>query len=162
MPAAFPSRGRSGENGTPESTGPLAGALHVSATWGSAGYDLVGLEFNSESSTAEVVRYEVKALPAKGRNIRVFISPNELAVYRRVLRNGGEESDDPRYRGHWRLVAVETDGRAVDITEFLSPLIDDVTGPLAILGRDGFAPDGLMLSINRQGAYAPDGSEQTE
>jgi len=132
-------------------TGPLANAIHVSATWGSAGYDLIGLEIDSELGKAEVVRYEVKALPAKGRKIRVFLSPNELAVYRRVLRNGNGESDIPRYRGHWRLVGVETDGRAVDITEFLSPLMDDMEGPLAVLGRDGFAPDGLVLSINRGG-----------
>ena len=127
--------------------GPLADALHVSATWGSAGYNLVGLQWNPESGAVEVVRYEVKALPEAGTRIRVLISPNELAVYRRVVRN--EEPDNPRYRGQWRLIGVEPNGRAVDVTDFLSPLLDESKGPLASLGRDGFAPDGLMLSISR-------------
>ena len=135
--------------------GPLADVLHVSATWGSAGYDLIGLERVRESDDVEAVRYEVKALPAAGKKIRVFLSPNELAVYRRVARNASDkEPDVPRYRGQWRLVGVEPDGRAVDITEFLTPLMDDSDGPLALLGRDGFAPDGLMLSISRRATDA--------
>ena len=108
----------------------------------------------------EVIRYEVKGLPEAGTKIRVFLSPNELAVYRKVVRNSDGE-DNRRYRGQWRLIGVEPKGRAVDITEFLLPLLDETEGPLASLGRDGFAPDGLMLSISRERSDASDSGEVT-
>ena len=99
-------------------TGPLADALHVSATWGSAGYDLIGLERNLESRAVEVVRYEVKALPEAGTRIRLFISPNELAVYRRVVRTSNEDANNPRYQGQWRLIGVEPKGAPWTLPSF--------------------------------------------
>ena len=103
------------------------------------------MQWNPESGAVEVVRYEVKALPEAGirTKIRVFLSPNELAVYRRVVRNGSEEPDNPRYRGPWLLIGVEPNGRAVDVTDFLSPLLDEAKAPSLRLDR---------TALNRMGS----------
>lgn len=95
------------------------------------------------------VRYEVKGLPAEGAAVRIFLSSNELAVYRRVCRNGRGEHDEPRYRGRWRLMAIEPHGKAIDLTSYLDPLLDDKDGPMTTLSSKGFSPDGLILTIQR-------------
>lgn len=127
---------------------PLKHALHVSRIWGSAGYDLIGLE--EENNQPLVVRYEVKGIHHKTGPICVFLSANELAVYRRVFHNGQSNvEDDPRRRGMWKLVGVDETGSAFDLTSYLNPLKDEHQGPLLDLQNQGFAPDGLVLTIDR-------------
>ncbi|MCL4855229.1 MAG: hypothetical protein KJZ78_28025, partial [Bryobacteraceae bacterium] len=127
----------------------LAHALHISRTWGSAGYDILGLEASADGEPCVPVRYEVKGLPKRGSSIRVFLSPNELAVYRRVSLNGSGVTADPRYRGWWRLVGVWPEGLAMDLTDSLKPLLDGQAGPLAELGKHGLSPQGLILTLTR-------------
>ncbi|MGO9289443.1 MAG: hypothetical protein ACLQIJ_11925, partial [Polyangia bacterium] len=130
----------------------LQEALHISRVWGSAGYDLLGLE--PAGAGAKVVRYEVKGISGRGQSAVVHVSPNELAVFQRVARNGGTQPDEPRYRGNWKLIAVMPDGRAADLTEQLAPLLDPGNSPLRILGDRGFEADGIMVWIDR-GSSAP-------
>jgi hypothetical protein len=122
----------------------LGEALHVAGYWGSAGYDFLGLETGSGAPLA--VRYECKAARRATDSLRVYVSANELAVFRRT--HGALHED--RLPGTWKLVAVEPDGRALDLTAFLDPLLDDVEGPLGRLATMGFTTDALILTVERR------------
>jgi hypothetical protein len=123
----------------------LSKALWISHYWGGAGYDLLALE----ERKAEVipVRYEVKSLP-DGRRVRVFLSTNELAVYRAT--HGSTGRADLR-TGDWRLVGVRKNGTAIDLTSALAPVLDAGGGALATLASDGFAPDALQMLVDLPG-----------
>lgn len=123
-------------------SGRLEDALHVAQFWGNAGFDLLGLEL--QQGVPVVCRYECKAI-GTGRLVRVHLSDNEFRVYRSLAANGGAA-------GQWKLIGVEPAGRGVDLTEHLAPLLDAAAGPLAVLARDGFQADGLILTVARGGA----------
>lgn len=113
-------------------------ALHVSKSWGNAGYDLLGLEWTKEG--LRVVRYEVKGLPLTGTRLRFFLSRNEHGVARRCRRDGTM----------WRLIGVREGGTtakgaaALDLTGVVQELLDE-EGSLDSLGRAGIIPDGYVV-----------------
>jgi uncharacterized protein YecT (DUF1311 family) len=57
----------------------LRNGLHISARWGNAGYDPLGLE-PGEDGTPVAARYECKGLPPGAGPVRVFLSDNERRV----------------------------------------------------------------------------------
>lgn len=122
-------------------TRPLEEALHISHRWGSAGFDLLGL--SEEDGKIVPARYEVKALPAEHGSVRVFLSRNELAVYRAV-----SQREDARHaRGFWKLIGVTPSGTAHDLTPLLEPIQAAHTGPLATLATKGMQPDSLEVKL---------------
>jgi len=109
-------------------------ALHVAGIWSGAGFDILGLE--DESGQLVPVRYECKGLPTSATKIRVFLSRRELAVARAVHKSGP---------GRWCLVGVEPSGASVDLTEWITPIIEAEQTPLEPLHALGLEPDGLRL-----------------
>src|SRR5207249_1532611 len=104
-----------------------------------------GLEEN-DFGTPMAVRYECKAARRLIGPLRVYVSANELAMFRRT--HDGRQLD--QLSGTWKLVAVEPNGRAIDLTILLEPLVDDVAGPLARLAKLGFTTDAMILTVDRQ------------
>jgi len=122
----------------------LGEALHVATYWRSAGYDFLGLE-EDDSDAPLAVRYECKAARRATGSLRVYVSANELAVFRRTHAGHAD-----RLPGTWKLVAVEPAGRALDLTALLKPLVDEAEGPLAQLATEGFTTDALILTVDRR------------
>lgn len=121
----------------------LKEALWVSRIWRGSGFDIVGLRLDGE--IAAPARYEVKALPRES-NVRLFISANELAVYR-ATRTPGTASRENLRIGTWDLVGVREDGKALILTEALKPILDPETGGLSALAVEGFSAESLQLVI---------------
>ena len=119
-------------------SGHLAGALHIASRWSGAGFDVLGIELTEAGLVP--VRYECKGISSNTRRIRVHLSRNELAVARRVRREGN---------GKWLLVGVQPDGICVDLTSFLQDLLDEDEAPLEPLYQRGLEPDGLRLVVER-------------
>lgn len=118
----------------------LAKGLHVASVWDGAGYDVLGLE-RDEEAALQPVRYEIKGLPADSDTVKVYLTSNEISVYREVcLKNSPGE---PRYNGDWRLVGIKPDGSAID----LSPELGALRDPLASLRAEGYNHDGLVLYV---------------
>lgn len=115
-----------------------ATALHVSKSWGNAGYDILGLEM--VEGDMRVVRYEVKGLPKGGTRLRFFLSRNEHGVARRCRSEGTV----------WRLIGVREDapssqgGGALDLTGVVQELLER-EGNLEGLGQLGIVPDGYVV-----------------
>jgi len=116
--------------------------LRVSARWGSAGFDILGLEL--QGGEPAPVRYEVKALPVSSGRVRVFVSRNELSVAKKVR----DHAAGGRYgAGRWILLGVTPEGRAINLTKALDPLFDDQQGPLVALASHGVRPDALEITF---------------
>jgi hypothetical protein len=115
----------------------LKSALHVSTYCGNAGYDILGLRV--EQGAAVPYRYEVKAIEP-GNQARVFLSRNELAVWSACWPRGPQ-------LGSWHLVAVDQNGDASDLTEFLEPLA--AKSELRDLLDEGFQVDTVALIVER-------------
>ncbi|WP_437915097.1 hypothetical protein WME73_06390 [Sorangium sp. So ce302] len=124
----------------------LLDALHVSKFWGSAGYDLLGLDFEPTTHAPTIARYECKAVAAISALIRVFLSPNEVAVYARTRPDYVPQ--DQRLLGTWRLVAVEPTGCAHDLTHLIEPLVSSGSH-VDKLAEIGLSADGWMLTVER-------------
>jgi hypothetical protein len=133
----------------------LRDALWVSRCWRGSGFDIVGLDV--DCGQLVVRRYEVKALPEQP-NVRLFISANELAVYRATRVPGTASRPDLRV-GSWDLVGVRPRGPAVVLTDALQPVVDPLEGGLGSLRIAGFRPDDLQLVIRIHGG---DGSKVEE
>jgi len=120
----------------------LASGLHISSVWDGAGYDLLGLEQSNDELCA--TRYEVKALPEEGSRIKLYLSSNEIAVYRDVCLKP-DTIEEPKYTGDWQLIGVEPDGQAINLSAELVDLTD-LLGPLR---SAGFDHDGIVLYVDR-------------
>lgn len=150
---AFPATGLARERmekagfGTDESA--LREALWVSRRWRGSGFDIVGLDLDAEGRVM-VARHEVKSLPDSDR-VRLFISANELAVYRATRRPGTAIRADLRC-GIWNLVGVRQNGEALILTGALAPVLDPASGGLGALKVSGFSPDDLQLVVRIEAA----------
>ncbi len=122
--------------------GDLGDGLHISQVWDGAGFDLLGIE--RRESEYELVRYEVKALPGSGTKAKVHLSKKQFAVYRDVCRKPDTEIKK-RHLGDWKLVGVDPDGNAEDLTTDLLELPD----LLGNLRSAGFGHDGIVLHVSR-------------
>jgi hypothetical protein len=125
---------------------PIEDALHIAKFWGSAGFDVLGLDFDPTSRAPTIARYECKAAAATGSLIRVFVSPNEVAVYART--RADYQPPEQRLAGSWSLVAVEPTGRAHDLTHLLAPLVSSGSH-VDKLAEVGLSADGWMLTVER-------------
>ncbi len=125
----------------------LEEALHVSRIWGNAGFDFLGLEEKDGAPVA--VRYETKGLPDGHGPAYIHLSNNERCVANRVCLAKPGNPDDIRYQGDWRLIAVERDGQAIDLTGLVVDLIKRPEDVLGELLAKGMMPDGLLLRLNR-------------
>lgn len=122
----------------------LRDALWVSKTWRGSGFDILGLTAGPDGKPIPA-RYEVKALPEQP-NVRLFISRNEVAVYR-ATRSPGTASRPDLRAGVWNLVGVRQNGEALILTEALAPVVDPATGGLGALKLAGFSPEDLQLVV---------------
>jgi hypothetical protein len=118
--------------------GDLARALHVAEHWSGAGFDIIGVEMVEGQLVP--IRYECKALGTSGRLAYIHLSRNELAVARRVQREGP---------GVWKLVGVQPDGTCVDFTPAIADLLAEDELPLQGLFQRGLEPDGFRLVVER-------------
>ncbi len=135
------------EEQTPTS---LAEGLHISRIWGNAGYDFLGLESGEAAVGGPVVvRYETKGVPDGDGEARIYLSDNERRVATRVRQEPTGEPGDDRYVGKWKLIAVEPQGRAIDITPLVVDLLDHPKTVLKSLLKQGLSPDGLILRLRR-------------
>ena len=135
--------------------GCLEQALHVSRIWGNAGFDLLGLEEDTQTPNKPIaVRYEIKGLPDGEGDVFIHLSNNERNVASRVHGAKPGNVDDTRYQGKWKLIAVEPAGgagsRAVDLTSLVQDLIARPEDILGKLQAQGMMPDGLLLRVNRR------------
>ncbi|WP_254821923.1 sacsin N-terminal ATP-binding-like domain-containing protein [Haloglomus halophilum] len=153
LEAAIPSNGatakslKRGRQGWEESRDldALADGLHISNVWDGAGYDLLGLESDGDEIMA--VRYEIKALPGQTERedtVKVHLSGNQIAVYQSVCLDKAAGTNR-RYQGDWKLVGVEPDGRAVDLTVHL----DGLPELIGQLQTEGFDHDGVVVFVDR-------------
>jgi hypothetical protein len=142
---AFPSSGvarkRLEEVGRAATEDELREALWVSRRWRGSGFDIVGLTQDGDAVVPS--RYEVKALPDES-NVRVFISTNEIAVYRETRTSCLRRRKDLQ-NGTWDLVGVRKNGEALILTEALLPVVDPAVGGLKALAVDGFSAESLQL-----------------
>lgn len=115
-------------------------ALHVAELWSGLGFDIIGLEEDSVTNECRVVRYECKGLPTSAPRIRVHLSRREIGVARRVVRDG---------HGLWKLIGVEPNGRAIDLTHAINDLLAQDSTILKSLHDKGLEHDGLRLVIQR-------------
>jgi hypothetical protein len=129
---------RAWRTGNPE----LKDLLHVSRRWNSAGFDVLGLEYDPDGAP-QPIRYEVKALPASEGQVQIFVSLNELNVHRAVC----DRTYPWSQRGRWFLVGVTHTGTALDLTRSLAPVIAPNAPELAGLARVGMLPDGLRVVV---------------
>ncbi|MFC4540834.1 hypothetical protein ACFO5R_02685 [Halosolutus amylolyticus] len=120
----------------------LKAGLHLANVWDGAGYDLLGLERDSENRV-QPVRYEIKAISATRPVVGLHLTSKQLAVYETVR---DDENDDLRYAGDWQLWGVEDDGTATEFTDTLDELPNDA---LDKLRTEGFEHDGLILRVTR-------------
>lgn len=127
----------------------LKSALGISSIWGNAGFDIIGLETDVGNGKPFVVRYECKATPANCKGIRIFITSNELNVFRCVLKKGDNFNHNERYQGRWKLIAIQPNGKTNDITSHLEELVNNDDKYLDPLREKGFEPNGLILSLGR-------------
>ena len=119
--------------------GDVTRALHVAELWSGLGFDVLGL-CEDEAGAVVVERYECKGLPTGKGKIRMHLSRREWAVAERVRNDGGV----------WRLVGVEQDGRAVDLTRLLAPILEQGTA-LGHLARSGIEADSWRVTVDREG-----------
>lgn len=156
--AAVPARGRArravetAKERWPDDSMALAKALHVSQVWGSAGFDVLGLEAREDGQVV-AARYEVKGLPAEDGPVQVHLSHNELATFRSI-RCGAPAALKARYQGIWRLIGVEPErraphGRLVDLTERLEPFAPRDGGVLRDLWKEGATAGEIVIEVLR-------------
>jgi|GEM_PF-1475907 len=127
----------------------LRKALWISNIWGSAGFDILGLE--EKNGSLMPVRYECKALPGNSGTFQVFLSANELKVFRKVrsvnlLPCPGHP--ELRYLGEWKLIGVVPDGRGFDLTGLLDHIAVSDMSLLEPLARQGLTPDAFILRFS--------------
>lgn len=128
-----------------ESTGrfeALRSGLHISSVWDGAGYDLLGIGCDS-NGRLQPVRYEIKAITDR-RSASVHLSTNQLATYKEITSEDDESIDAT---GDWRLLGVESDGTAIELTEWLSELPEE---SLQELRNEGFDHDGLVIHLSSE------------
>ncbi|MGY6217138.1 hypothetical protein ACW73L_18420 [Methylolobus aquaticus] len=132
----------------------LKDALHVSRRWGNAGFDILGLEQGDQKDPV-AVRYETKGLPDGAGIVCIHLSTNELRVATEFFRAKTANSGDQRYRGDWKLIGVEHDAKATDLTALIKDLIEQPDKMLKPLGDKGLVPDGFLLRVSRSSRLAP-------
>lgn len=127
----------------------LRKALWISNIWGNAGFDVLGLK--EKDGGLIPVRYECKTLPGNSGTFRVFLSANELKVFRKVRsenRQTSPASIDTRYLGEWKLIGVAPDGLGIDLTGLLEPIVESDLGLLEPIAKKGLTPDAFILRFS--------------
>ena len=120
----------------------LEAGLHISRVWDGAGYDILGLERTTDDDI-EPVRYEIKSLGEDGP-YKLHITQNQLRVYRKIQQSGErEDAGKSLYDGTWRLLGVQPNQRAVDLTGELDGLPELVNS----FRNHGYSHDGLIIYV---------------
>jgi hypothetical protein len=127
-----------------ESLDDLRTALWVARSWRGAGFDMLGLKVNA-NGLVDPVRYEVKALGEEPL-VRIFISKNEIAVYRET-RGQGEKVRTDLAKGTWDLVGIRPERVPVILTGALAPVVDPLACGLETLKAAGFSPESLEFVV---------------
>jgi len=102
---------------------------------------MLGLERTGDE--IEPVRYEIKSLGDEGP-YKVHLTQNQLRVYHKVLQSSKtEDAEKTLYQGSWRLLGVQTDRQAVDLTGELDGLPNLVNS----FRNQGYGYDGLIIYV---------------
>jgi hypothetical protein len=105
---------------------------------------MLGLKVNA-NGLVDPVRYEVKALGEEPL-VRIFISKNEIAVYRET-RGQGEKVRTDLAKGTWDLVGIRPERVPVILTGALAPVVDPLACGLETLKAAGFSPESLEFVV---------------